>query len=275
MEGFAFHNSAGEERYARHLPHAAPRGTLVIVHGYAEHSGRYLHVAESAQEAGCAVWAYDQYAHGQSPGPRGKLRDFDVLPADLGAFCAHVRERSPGPYYVLGHSMGGLVTLRALQTGRIAPDGLVLSSPFIAPNEEVPAFLNALAPFVAAALPFLPVFRLGLEKLSRDPHVVEAARVDPLYCMRPIDAGTGYALQSAIAACQRAFSEVRVPLLAMHGTADQLAPVSGTQRLEAEAAAADKTVRYFEGGYHELFNDTDREEVFAVFRSWLAPRLRA
>src|SRR5262245_28646035 len=128
-------------------PAAPPEGVVLITHGYAEHCGRYHEVAHVIVNAGWAVLSYDVRGHGKSPGERGYIDRFSTYLADLAAMQAAARELAPdAPMILLGHSHGGLITLRALadeQPPKVA--AAIVSSPFLALRMRVPGYQRVLA----------------------------------------------------------------------------------------------------------------------------------
>lgn len=255
------------------LPAGTPRGHVVLVHGYAEHCRRYAHVAAFLNALGFAVHSYDQRGHGKSPGKRGYIAQFDTLLDDLDTYFAHIQSRFAGqPVFLMGHSMGGLVVTRYVQTRTLPLCGLVLSSSLLAIGDVSP-FLIALAGVLGKLTPTLPVLALDAKAISRDPREVAAYESDPLVYHGKILARTGAELNAAIKAAQARFGSITLPVYAIHGTEDALAPVAGSRLLVAGLGSTDKTLREYEGGYHELFNEPERELVLTGVGDWLQGRL--
>jgi acylglycerol lipase len=265
----------GESYYERRWTLAAPRGHIVIVHGYGEHCGRYDHVAAAFNAAGYNVYSYDQRWHGRSPGKRAYIEHFDRLVSDLGGYLAHVRkDLGAAPFFVFAHSMGGLVTSRFLQT-QGAPEGLkglVFSSAFLQLPDDVSPMLIKLAGFLGTWAPWLPVSKLASNAVSRVPEVVAAYDQDPLNNHGPITARTGSQINFAVLAARAAFGRITAPVFIFHGDADTLAMCGGSTYLHEHIASTDKTLKIFAGGYHELFNDLPREEVLQDVVAWYVAR---
>lgn len=255
------------------LPEGTARAHLVLVHGYAEHCRRYAAFAQFLNALGIAVHAYDHRGHGQSPGKRGFIARFDTLLDDLDTYFEHVQPRFAGaPVFLMGHSMGGLVVTRYVQTRTLPLRGLIASSPLLATGDVSP-LLVALAGILGKLTPNLPVLGLDAKAISRDPREVAAYEADPLVYHGKILARTGAELNGAIKAAQARFSAITLPLYVIHGTADSLAPLAGGRMLHAGAASSDKTLREYEGGYHELLNEGERELVMTSLGDWLTKRL--
>lgn len=251
-----------------------PAGAVALLHGYAEHSGRYAHVAHALNAQGWDVWALDLRGHGQSAGPRAYVRAFDDYLDDAEAFLDLVRRQAPsGRLFLLAHSMGGVVAalLAALRQPRLA--GLLLSAPAVAINPGLHPALQRMSGWLGAWLPYLPTVRPELAALSRDPAVIEAFRQDPLCYQGRMPARTGAELLLAARRASELAPSVETPLLVLHGTADRLAMAEGSQRLFARAGSADKRLRLYEGLFHEILQEPEREQVLDDIVAWLAARL--
>lgn len=269
-----FRTHDGLSLVARHwLPKTPPRASLLLIHGYAEHCGRYDHVAETFVDEGVAVHAYDQRGHGRSEGRQAYVDQFEHYLTDLDAFRLHVAPPSEVPLFIFGHSMGGLVAL--LYTLNRRPDlrGLILSAPAIEINSDLAPFLRRGAQVLGRLLPTLPTVRSPEGAISRDPAVVEAAQNDPLNYHGRTLARTGAELLRAGNEAQQCLHELATPFLVLHGTADPLASPSWSRQLYQRAAATDKTLKLYDGLYHETFNEPERAEVLGDIRTWLAERL--
>ncbi|MFB6247632.1 MAG: lysophospholipase [Salinibacter sp.] len=255
------------------MPEASPRATVVIVHGYAEHCGRYGAVARTFTDAAAAVFAYDQRGFGRSGGRRAYVDRFDRYLDDLDRFLAFVRTQGPdAPLFLFGHSMGGLAVLKHALDRHPAVAGLMLSAPALEVNPDLAPLVRRLAQTLGRLLPTLPTVRSPEAALSRDPAVVQAARNDPLSYHGRIPARTGAELLRTGAALRPRLGELARPFLVLHGTADSLAEPRWSRRLYDRAAAEDKTLRLYDGRYHEPFHDYGRDEVLDDLSGWLRER---
>jgi len=270
---YAVDGAAGIRLFARRWEREAPRGAVVLIHGYGDHSGRYHGVADALNAAGFSVYAYDQRGHGRSPGRRAYIERFDLLLEDLDAFLAFHRDQlAERPWFLMGHSMGGMVLARYLQTRAPGARGVVFSSPFLALNDDVPEWLKKIAPLLGVLLPLVPAGRVDNRGLSRDPEVVQAADEDPLAYHGYVAARTGAEFIRVIQQIQEAYGRITLPFLAVHGSADPIVPAAGTRELHEKAASSDKTLRIFDGGFHELWNDLDKALFFQEVTEWLQQR---
>jgi len=250
-----------------------PHALCLVVHGYAEHAGRYDGLTRALADDGVETFAVDLRGHGRSAGTRADVRDFGDYVQDVLVLGEHARAQRPGlPVVVFGHSMGGTVALRlALEHGD-ALDALVLSAPFLRPSSPPPAWLLGLSSFLARAAPQLPVQSLDVRTLSRDVAEVESYREDPLNYNGRIKARMGHALVTAGAPLLARANALGVPTLIVHGAADRLADPHASEELAARMPREMVTLRLYPGAYHELLNDLDREAVLADIRDWLRER---
>lgn len=255
----------------RWTPDRPTRAVVSLVHGVHEHSGRYAYLASALMQRGIAVHAVDLRGHGRSQGPRGQVEGFDEYIDDVRVHLAEVFEKAGEvPVFLMGHSMGGLV-VASLVTSR-GTDGLagvVLSSPALQLPDDTPEVLQKVAPFVARWLPNVPVARLDLSGLSRDPTVERAYREDPLTTKQGVRARLGYEIVRAAERVRQRPEAFDGPLYLFHGTADTITAPAGTEWLAAHAASDDVTLRLFDGLYHETTNEPERDDVIAALADWL------
>lgn len=261
-----------------HVHDRAPSGEpwlhVLVVHGVAEHSGRYAPTMDLLAAAGIAVTAYDHRGHGGSSGARGHVDDWADLTDDVGRMLADVRGSSGDrPVAILAHSMGGLIALDAVLGGRAAPDLLVLSAPGL--GDALPGWQHALAPVVAAIAPRLrfPNAWDG-SVLSRDPAVAAAAAADPLQLgavTARLGAG-GFAAQKRVNAAVGTLAAAPLPMLLLHGTDDRLVPPAAT---EALGRVPGVTRRLLPGLRHELLNEPEGPALVAGIVDWLHGQVSA
>lgn len=242
---------------------------MLLVHGYAEHCGRYEEMACWLAERGVAVHAYDHRGHGRSEGPRCHVDRFDQLLDDLALVLETLRAESPTlPISLIGHSMGGLVTLSFLATRKPRVVSAVTSGAALA--------LGAVSPIrVALARAARRVFpRLSLGSgldpngLSRDPEVVRRYLEDPLV-VRTMTASLGAELLTAAPRTLALAGSVQVPLLLLHGGADPICSADGSRAFHAGLRVPGSALRIYPELRHEIFNEPEREQVWRDLLAWL------
>jgi alpha-beta hydrolase superfamily lysophospholipase len=262
--------------WRRHSPAGEARAVLLIVHGLAEHTGRYLHVLDHFANAGFDCWAHDYRGHGQSPGPRVHVRHFDEFLTDLAAARELVGEGQPDlPLFLVGHSQGGLIVLREALANPQGLEGIVVSSPFLGlhPEAAPPAALHMVANIVSTFAPKLMFSKVSEPSvLSRDPKVSEAFIADPLVSTTVSARWFTSVLRAHADTLARA-STLTVPALVMQSGDDLLADPAKTRSWASHAPAHLVEYVEWEGLYHEMFNEPEKEEVFARVEAWLRLRL--
>ena len=254
-------------------PDAPARAVIVLVHGLGEHSGRYDHVVARLVGEGYAVHAVDHRGHGRSDGPRAFIEDMDNVVADLDTLVDRaVAGHADVPVFMLGHSMGGLISLRYAIVHQHRLAGLILSAA-LAQLDAVPKPLELVGRALSVIAPRAPLIAIDATLVSRDPAVVEAYRADPLVHHGKLPARTAAQLADAVQRFPSSVGAITVPTLILYGTADGLCPPSGSVMLGERIGAADKTVKAYDGLFHEILNEPERETVLADIVDWLAPRV--
>lgn len=254
------------------LPDGEPKAHVAIVHGYAEHSGRYAHTGAALAQRGYAVYALDLRGHGRSEGDRAYVRSFNAYLLDVRAFLAGVRVRSGDrPVFLLGHSMGGAIVALLLVVDAPSLRGALLSSAAIS-SAGTPRIVQAIVGLLGRIAPRLSLVKLKASDVSRDPDVVERYESDPLVYHGRIRAGLAAALARAVLRIERDAPSITLPLLIMHGAADALSKPEGSIALHQQAASSDKTLKLYEGLAHEILNEPEKGQVIADIVAWLDAR---
>jgi alpha-beta hydrolase superfamily lysophospholipase len=253
------------------LPERDPRAVVVIAHGLAEHGGRYPEVAARLVASDYAVYALDHRGHGRSGGPRANIDRFAYLVSDLGTFAGRAQREHPGaPVFLLGHSMGGAVALACALRYKGSLKGLALSAPALATGEAVSSFKRLTLRLLSSLAPNTGALTLPAAAISRDPAVVEAYEQDPLVFRGAIPARTIVELLQAMAAFPGSAPELRIPVLVQHGTADSLVPLAATRPVyDLLGQPKARTLRYYDGLFHEVFNEPERDRVIADLAVWI------
>jgi alpha-beta hydrolase superfamily lysophospholipase len=255
----------------------SPTGLLVIAHGLGEHGGCYRHLVESlAPSLEIDVLAFDFRGHGRSPGRRGLVLRFEELLADLRGAWRWAVSAGNGhlPRFLLGHSNGGLVALKAVVEGMESLRGLILSNPVLVLATPVPgpkrvagAVLRRVAPWITLGT------AIGGKEMTRDPEMIAEREADRLRHSR-ISAGIFYGmLEGGPAAAQHA-SAIRVPLLMILGGSDPVVDARASVNFFERLGSTDKTLRLHPEMLHEPLNEVGRELVIAEIKGWLAAHIR-
>jgi alpha-beta hydrolase superfamily lysophospholipase len=255
-------------------PERDARGTLAIVHGHGEHSGRYMNVVNSLLPHGYAVCGFDHRGHGRSRGQRGHVNSWTEYREDVGAFLRWIASQEPHrAIFLMGHSMGALVVLDYLlhQPGGI--HGAIISAAPLEPAGVAKPSLVLLSRLLSRVWPRFPL-RLSLDTsaLSRDAAVVRAYATDPLV-HGTFTARWGTESLAALARVKTRATDVHVPILFIHGEADRLNLPDGSRNFFENAASEDKTLHVYPEMYHELHNDMGCEPVMNDLERWLTRHL--
>lgn len=268
-----FPGAGGVEIAWQHwLPGGDPVGVVVIAHGVSEHSDRYAHVAERLASAGYAVAALDHRGHGDSDGKRAVIDRMANAVADVGTTIVLARELAPGKKLtLLGHSMGGCISLEYALSYPETIDGLILSAPAI-DLEAASAFERAAARVVSALAPSLGVFQVDATLVSRDPEVVHAYVEDPRVFHGKLPGRTVAEMAGVIDTLPDRLPTLELPLLVVLGTADKLVPPAAGRMAHERASSTDKQIIEYEGLYHEVLNEPEQAKVMNDVVAWLDAR---
>lgn len=248
---------------------------VIIVHGIGEHSGRYAALAKDLVSTGFAVGALDHKGHGQSEGKRVQTNRFDDFADDLDKYESLFRKRYPKPLpiFLLGHSLGGLICLRDLALHKPDVAGVVLSGAAAAKPENISNLTITIGNLLAKVAPDVGVASLELDKISHDPKVVEAYNNDPLVTNAKVRARMGSETLKAMDAAEASLPSINYPILIMHGGDDQITPSHGSEMIAEKIGSDDVTLKIYDGLWHEIYNEPERDEVIADVVAWLNKHL--
>lgn len=255
-------------------PTGTPRAIIVIVHGFNSHSGYYRWVAEQFVAHGLAVYALDLRGRGQSEGERFYVEKFADYVNDVATFVALAKAQEPGlPVFMLGHSAGGVVACIYTLEHQTELAGLICES--FAHEVPAPDFALAVLKGVSHIAPHAHVLKLNNADFSRDPNVVEAMNKDPFIAGESQPAETIAEMVRADERLKQEFPLITLPVLILHGTHDKATKPSGSQHFYNRAGSTDKTLKLYEGHFHDLLNDLDKEVVMADIQGWLDAHIAA
>jgi alpha-beta hydrolase superfamily lysophospholipase len=256
------------------LPDATPKALLLLVHGYGEHLGRYRHVAAYFVGKGYAVFAIDHRGHGQSEGLRAYVERFDQFITDLHRYVVQIKGAHAGlPLFMLGHSMGALISLAYTAQHQVELKGLIVSGAPVNADANVSPLLITVGNVLTNVIPKMPFLSFGsMDILSRDPAVPAAFNADPLTWKQPMRIRLGTEINNTAARVRAALPSFRLPLLILHGADDKMVAPSGSQVGYEMAGSTDKTLKLYPGLRHEIMNEPEQGNVFADIEVWIGAR---
>ena len=274
MKNTSFQSVGGVKIHLRAWrPDAAARGVLVIVPGFNSHSGYYQWVAEQLLRGGLCVYAVDLRGRGESEGERFYVEKFADYVSDVEGCVALARAENEGlPIFMLGHSAGGVVAcMYALEHGSVLA-GLICES--FAHQVPAPDFALTVLKGLSHVAPHAHVLKLKNEDFSRDAQVVAAMNSDPLIAGEAQPTQTVAEMVRADERLKNEFDRIALPVLILHGTSDKATKPSGSQLFYERAGSTDKTLKLYDGHYHDLLNDVGKELVLADITAWLEAHLQ-
>jgi acylglycerol lipase len=256
------------------LPEARPHAVIAICHGVNSHGGQYFWAAEQFVKSGFAVYALDLRGRGKSEGERFYVENVADYVSDVASTVGIAKSRHPGvPVFLLGHSAGGVVASVYTLENQSELAGFICES--FAFQVPAPGFALAAIKGLSHVAPRLPVLRLKNEDFSRDPKAVEALNSDPLIKGEVQPAITVAALVRADERLREEFPRITLPLLIMHGTADKATVCEGSQFFYDTAGSKDKTLKLYDGHFHDLLNDIGKEGAMADIKAWIEAHIPA
>lgn len=253
---------------------AAHTGTILLIHGYGEHSGRYQHVGGFLAKRGYAVCALDLRGHGRSRGQRlGHFDRFQTLVDDVAAYATSLPDARRSPrQFVLGHSMGGLVALCYAIRYQPPINGLILSGAMLAVGEDVPGPVKALLRIAAQIAPTVGVQAVDAALVSRDSQVVEAYRSDPdvYHGKATLQVAAQFDITCAFA--RQNLAKITCPVLTFQGTQDKVILPHCATDIYNGVSSADKHIRLYDGLFHETMNEPEKQTVLDDLITWIEKR---
>jgi len=254
-------------------PAGESRCVVVISHGLNAHSGLYAWAAQQFTSNGLAVYALDHRGRGRSEGERFFVKKFADWTQDLATFIDVVKAREPGlPIFLLGHSAGGVIACGYALEHQDEITGLICED--FAYQIPAPDVALAILKGVSHVAPHAHVFKLKNEDFSRDPAVVAAMNADPLIANEAQPSETVAELVRAAELLKKSFRQITLPLLILHGTADKVTKPSGSKEFYEKAGSNDKTLKLYQGHFHDLLADIGKQQVMADIQAWIDAHLR-
>uniref|UniRef100_A0A8C6W6M9 Monoglyceride lipase n=1 Tax=Nannospalax galili TaxID=1026970 RepID=A0A8C6W6M9_NANGA len=301
-------NADGQYLFCRYWkPSGTPKALIFVSHGAGEHCGRYDELAQMLRGLNLLVFAHDHVGHGQSEGERMVVSDFQVFVRDVLQHVDTVQKDHPGlPVFLLGHSMGGAISILAAAERPAHFAGMVLISPLVVANPEsattfkenwmtLKSFVEKATQMTKAWIPY--VFQLGVlaakvlnlvlpnmslgpidsSVLSRNKSEVDLYDSDPLICRAGVKVCFGIQLLNAVSRVERAMPRLTLPFLLLQGSADRLCDSKGAYLLMDSSQSQDKTLKIYEGAYHVLHKELPEvtNSVFHEINMWVSHRTAA
>jgi acylglycerol lipase len=255
-------------------PKEKPRAFVVIVPGFNAHSGYYAWVAEQFAEMGLATYVVDLRGRGNSDGERFYVENFEDYVRDVEAVVKVASSRESGsPFFLLGHSAGGVVSCLYALDHQAELAGLICES--FAHELPAPDFALAVFKGLGHLAPHAHILHLPNERFSREQRVVEAMNEDPLIAHETQPTRTMAALVRADERLKEEFPLITLPVLILHGTFDKNTKPTGSQHFYDRVGSSDKTLKLYEGHFHDLLNDADKDVVMGDIQGWINARLLA
>jgi acylglycerol lipase len=256
------------------LPESEPKAVLLIVHGLAEHSGRYMNIVNHFVPLGYAVYGMDHLGHGKSDGTRVFVRRFEDYTNTFKIYFDRIRRWQPGkPIFLVGHSMGGLISAVYLLDHQAELRGAVLSGVAVKVPDNITPAIVIVGKMLSALMPRLGLIGLDADGVCRDPAVVQAYVSDPLVFKGKTTARLAAEMLKAMQYVSAAATQITLPILIVQGSADKLVDPAGAQMLYDGVSSADKEIRIYDGFYHEVFNEPEHDKVLRDVEIWLESHL--
>ena len=256
------------------LPESEPKAGLLIVHGLAEHSGRYMNVVNHFVPLGYAVYGIDQLGHGKSDGTRVYIKHFDDYTKTLKIYFDMIsRWQSDNPIFLVGHSMGVLIGAVYLLDHQAELAGAVFSGAFVKVPSNITPTTILLGKMLSALIPRFGLVRVDANAVSRDPAVVQAYINDPLVHRGKITARLSAEILKAMQYLNGQANKITLPIMIVQGSADKLVDPVGAQMLYDMVSSTDKEIRIYDGLCHEVYNEPEHDMVLREVERWLEAHL--
>jgi alpha-beta hydrolase superfamily lysophospholipase len=253
------------------VPQGRKKATLIIVHGLHDHSTRYAWAAEELAKKGYAVYGFDLRGHGRSSGTREWIESSDDYLEDLGRFVKLVQAKEVGrPLFLFGFSLGGAIVASYVLRNSEGISGVILASAAL--KSTVSGVTKAVSKVLGTLFPRLGAFRIASKDFSRDPEVVLKRDEDPLISKKKVPARIALWILRSIERLQAEAGEFDTPILLLQGTGDKIVPPEGSKIFYERVRSADKTLKLYDGAYHELLYEPEKQAVLDDISDWLGKR---
>lgn len=257
------------------LPDGDVRAVIMVVHGLGEHSGRYMNVVNRFVEKGFAIYGLDHEGHGKSEGGREFVNKIEDFTETLYTYFQMIQNwQTDKPIFILGHSMGGLISSLFLLDHQDELKGAILSGPAVKIPDNISGLTIFLGKVFSTILPKLGLIGLDVEGISRDPKVVEAYVNDPLVFKGKTPARLAAELLKGMQRVEQEAPSIILPMIILQGGEDRLVDPAGASMLFEKIASSEKTLKVYDGYYHEVYNEPEKEQVLDDVEAWLEKILK-
>jgi alpha-beta hydrolase superfamily lysophospholipase len=252
-----------------YIPETKPVVLVFLLHGLADHGGRFRNVAEHFSREGFILFAPDLIGNGKSSGKRGHFSSYDGLMDDIEFLLAKATHSYPGiPVFIYGQSMGGNLALNYCMRRNPAISGVISASPWLRLTKPPNAIVKIMGNALGTAFPTIVIPNgLNAEDLTHSNEIINAYRNDPLVhgkislnTFRIITKSGEWAIENAF--------RLRIPLLLMHGTADLITSRSASEQFSRNLNKP-HTFRTWEGLRHELHNEIQGDAIIQYICQWI------
>ena len=256
--------------YQGWLPDKDVKAVILIVHGLGEYCSRYINVINHFVPLGYAVYGLDHIGHGKSEGLREGIEQFEDFTDNLTVYYNMVKVWQPNkPIFLLGHSLGGLIGTYYLLDHQADFTGAIISAPAIKISDSISPLTITMSKILSAIAPKVGVLALDVTSISRDPEVVNTYANDPLIFHSKTPARLAAEMLKAMARVTAEVGKISLPFITVQGGSDKLVDPDGTRMLYEKSSSKDKTIKIYDGLYHEVFNEPEREVVLKDVETWL------
>jgi alpha-beta hydrolase superfamily lysophospholipase len=256
--------------YQAWLPEGKVKAVLFLVHGLGEYCGRYTNVVNHFVPLGYAVYGLDHLGHGKSDGEREVIVRFDDYTEPLTTYYNMVKGWQPGkPVFILGHSLGGLITTYYLLDNQEKFKGAIISAPGIKVPANISPMTIRMGKILSTIAPKAGILALDATGVSRDPEVVKTYVNDPLVFHGKTPARLAAEMLKAMGRVTAEVEKITLPFIVIQGSADKLVDPAGAQMLYDRAGSKDKLLKVYDGLYHEVHNEPECGEMFKDLEAWL------
>ncbi len=247
---------------------------VILIHGYAEHSGRYGHLAKFLNSSNIGLFAMDLAGHGKSEGNRADIVKFEHYVDDISIYVEKIEEQlSLRPVFLMGHSMGASIAIQYAARHRFELSGLILTAPPLKTFSTIPKVIQEMARYVSAIAATVPVISMDPEMLSRDSNVIQEYNDDPLVYHGRIRARMAQQMVEGGKQALSVADKLILPVWAGHGTEDRIAHPDGTRMFIDTVKSEDKKYRYYGGLYHDILHEPEMNEVIFDIMKWIELQL--